>query len=80
MIFKQNCTNSEPSFIFYRNNQIENVSEYLFLGIKLKSNGNLSHSTVDLVKKAKKALFCIKSYTKSLNNLPVKVATTFLIY
>jgi hypothetical protein len=40
----------------------------------LKSNGNLSHSTTDLVKKAKKALFCIKSYTTSLNNLPVKVA------
>jgi hypothetical protein len=27
-----------------------------------------------LVKKAKKALFCIKSYTTSFNNLPVKVA------
>jgi hypothetical protein len=27
-----------------------------------------------LVKKAKKALFCIKYYTTSLNNLPVKVA------
>ena len=35
----------------------------MFLGITLKSNGNLSHSTTDLAKKAKKALFCIKSYT-----------------
>jgi hypothetical protein len=39
------------------NNQIQNVSEYTSLGIScitLKSNGNLSHSTTDLVKKAKK--------------------------
>jgi hypothetical protein len=55
------------------NNQIQNVSEYPFFDITLKSNGNLSHSIIDLVKKAKKALFCIKSYTTSLNNLPVKV-------
>ena len=74
MIFKQNYTKTEPSFVYYRNNQIQNVSEYTFLGITLKSNGNLSHSTTDLVKKATKALFCIKSYTTSLNNLPVKVA------
>ena len=73
MIFKQNYTKTEPSFVYYRNNRIQNVSEYLFLGITLKSNGNLSHRTTDLVKKAKKALFCIKSYTTSLNNLPVKV-------
>jgi hypothetical protein len=39
--------------------------------IILKSNGNISHSTTDLVKKAKKALFCIKYYTTSLNNFPV---------
>jgi hypothetical protein len=74
MIFKQNYTKTEPSFVYYRNNQIQNVSEYPCLGITLKSNGNLSHSTTYLVKKAKKALFCIKSYTTSLNNLPVKVA------
>ena len=73
MIFKQNYTKTEPSFVYYRNNQIQNVSEYPFLDITLKSNGNLSHSIIDLVKKAKKALFCIKSYTTSLNNLPVKV-------
>jgi hypothetical protein len=54
MIFKQNYTKTEPSFVYYRNNQIQNVSEYTLLGITLKSNGNLSHSTTDLVKKAKK--------------------------
>ena len=43
------------------------------LGITLKSNGNLSHSTTDLFKNAKKALFCIKSYPTSLNNLTVEV-------
>ena len=74
MIFKQNYTKTEPSFVYYRNNKIQNVSEYPFLGITLKSNGNLSHRTTDLVKNAKKALFCIKSYTTSLNNLTVEVA------
>jgi hypothetical protein len=74
MIFKQNYTKTEPSCVYYRNNQIQNVSEYPFLGITLKSNGNLSHRTTDLVKNAKKALFCIKSYTTSLNNLTVEVA------
>jgi hypothetical protein len=38
MIFKQNSTKTEPSFVYYRNNQIQNVSEYPFLGITLKSN------------------------------------------
>jgi hypothetical protein len=71
MIFKQNYTKTEPSFVYYRNNQIQNVSEYTLLGITLKSNGNLSHSTTDLVKKAKKGWSCIKSYTTSSNNLPV---------
>ena len=28
MIFKQNYTKTEPSFVYYRNNQIQNVSEY----------------------------------------------------
>jgi hypothetical protein len=54
MIFKQNYTKTETSFVYYRNNKIQNVSEYTLLGITLKSNGNLSHSTTDLVKKAKK--------------------------
>jgi hypothetical protein len=58
---------------------LQNVSEYPFLDITLKSNGNLSHSITDLVKKAKKALFCIKSYTTSLNNLPVKVASNLFV-
>ena len=30
MIFKQNSTKTEPSFVYYRNNQIQNVSEYPF--------------------------------------------------
>jgi hypothetical protein len=51
-IFKQNYTKTEPSFVYYRNNQIQNVSEYTSLGIScitLKSNGNLSHSTTDYI-------------------------------
>jgi hypothetical protein len=30
MIFKQHYTKTEPSFVYYRNNQIHNVSEYPF--------------------------------------------------
>jgi hypothetical protein len=30
MIFKQNYTKTEPSFVYYRNNQIQNASEYPF--------------------------------------------------
>ena len=48
--------------------------EYPFLGILIKCNGNLNHSSEELVNKAKKVLFGIKSYTGSLNNVPIKVA------
>jgi hypothetical protein len=34
--------------VYYRNNQIQNVSEYPFLGITLKSNGNLSHISLQI--------------------------------
>ena len=62
------------SFVEYKKVGLVNVSEYQFLGINIKSNGDLSHSSDELVKKARKALFSLKSYTGSLNNLPVNVA------
>lgn len=74
MIFKQRNLRPEPSFVTYKNEVIENVADYTFLGILLKSNGNLLHSTSELVKKAKKALFGMRHYTKSINNLPINVA------
>ena len=60
MIIKQNYTKTEPSFVYYRNNRIQNASGYPFLGITLKSNGNLSHSTTDLVKKSKESFILYK--------------------
>ena len=74
MIFKQRNLRPEPPFVTYKNEVIENVADYTFLGILLKSNGNLLHSTSELVKKAKKALFGMRHYTKSINNLPINVA------
>jgi hypothetical protein len=53
---------------------IQNVSEYIFLGSLIKSNGNLNHSLEDLAKKAKKVLFSIKSRVSSLRNIPIKVS------
>ena len=74
MIFSNGTKKLEPSFAIYNTTLIENVSEYKFLGLTIKPNGNLGHSTVELVKRAKKALFSIKTYSKSLTNLPPKVA------
>jgi hypothetical protein len=53
---------------------IQNVSEYKFLGSLIKSNGNFNHSLEDLVKKAQKVLFSIKSRVDSLGNIPIKVS------
>ena len=44
------------------------------LGSLIKSNGNLNHSLEDLVKKAQKVLFSIKSRVASLGNIPIKVS------
>ena len=74
MIFTQSKHKVEPTFVNYKNKAIENTTEYSFLGILIKNNGNFSHSTLNLTRKAKKVFFAIRSYTNSLNNLPFKVA------
>jgi hypothetical protein len=53
---------------------IQHVSEYNFLGLLIKSNGNLNHSLEDLAKKAQKVLFSIKSRVASLGNIPIKAS------
>ena len=75
MIF-QNKTNykNEEDFLMFKNDQIENVTEFKFLGNKIKYNGNLEPSSEDLAKKARKAMYSIKSYTSSYSDLPVKVS------
>ena len=54
MIFKKKIHQNRIIFVYYKINKIQNVSEYPFLCIRLKSDGNRSHSTTDLLKKAKK--------------------------
>ena len=74
MIFSTRKQTSEASFVHFKNENIENVFEYPYLGMLINSNGSLKQSTAELTKKGKKVLFTIKSYTKSLNNLPINVA------
>jgi hypothetical protein len=56
MVFSTTKQKPETSILVYKNKKIENVSEYPYLGLLIKSNGNLSHSTAELTKKAKR--FC----------------------
>ena len=74
MVLQQRNINSNTSFINFKGNMIQNVSEYKFLGSLIKSNGNFNHSLEDLVKKAQKVLFSIKSRVDSLGNIPIKVS------
>ena len=74
MVLQQRNINSNTSFINFKGNMIQNVSEYIFLGSLIKSNGNLNHSLEDLAKKAQKVLFSIKSRVASLGNIPIKVS------
>jgi hypothetical protein len=61
MVLQQRNINSNTSFINFKGNMIQHVSEYKFLGSLIKSNENLNHSLEDLDKKAQKVLFSIKS-------------------
>ena len=74
MIFKGTNTNNIKSFVSYKGTPVENTGEYSFLGMILKNNGNFLQGVSNLNNKAKKVLFTIKSYMKSLGNLPVLVA------
>ena len=44
----------------FKDNFLENVKEYKYLGCMINSNGRLVNSSLDLSKKAKKVLFSIK--------------------
>ena len=74
MIIRQNSSKDIASIVSFKNIPITCTTEYKFLGMWLKNNGNLSHSTADLSKKARKVLFALKTYTKSINDLPINVA------
>ena len=74
MVLQQRNINSNTSFINFKGNMIQNVSEYKFLGSLIKSNGNLNPSLEDLAKKAQKVLCSIKSRVASLGNIPIKAS------
>ena len=65
IIFQNDLRESPKTFITYKNVNIDNVKEYKYLGCLIKSN--------DLIKKARKVLFLIKSYTSEYGQLPVNV-------
>ena len=75
MIFGKNLKNRKNTKFSYRNTYLENVSEFKFLGNVIIQNGNLVSCAEDLSKKALKVMYSIKSYTSSLNELPVNVST-----
>ncbi len=65
---------AEKPFIKYKNEYIHNVKEYKFLGSIISDNGSLVNCSIDLSKKARKALFAIRAYTSNFEQVPVKVA------
>ena len=78
MIFGKNLKNIKNTKFSYRNTYLENVSEFKFLGNVITQNGNFVSCADALSKKALKVMYSIKSYTGSLNELPVNVFYTSL--
>ena len=74
MIFQNRNVKLEKPFILYKNQYIENVSEYKFLGSLIKRNGNLNFSMCYLAKKAKKVMFCLYSRFSAVGNVPVDIS------
>jgi hypothetical protein len=67
----QNCLEkhgkSFSNHFYYNNSIIETVTQYCYLGITLKYNGNVGLATSILMEKARKALFKMKK-SSGLNN------------
>jgi hypothetical protein len=72
MIFGKNLKNIKNTKFSYRNTYLENVSEFKFLGNVITQNGNLVSCAEAL---SQKVMYSIKSYTNSLNELPVNMST-----
>jgi hypothetical protein len=72
MIFGKNLKNIKNTKFSYRNTYLENVSEFKFLGNVITQNGNLVSCAEAL---SQKVMYSIKSYTNSLNELPVNIST-----
>lgn len=55
-----------PIFL-YKNVELENVSEFRYLGILIHKSGKLKHSILDRIKKAERAIFLIKQAFQDSN-------------
>ena len=66
LIFNSNGKSFSNHF-YYNNSIIETVTQYCYLGITLKYNGNVGLATSILMEKARKALFKMKK-SSGLNN------------
>ena len=75
LIFGKNLKNIKNTKFSYRNTYLENVSEFKFLGNVITQNENLVSCAEALSEKTLKVMYSIKSYTSSLNELPVNVST-----
>ena len=72
MIFnKSGKTITKHKFVI-NGQQLENISSYTYLGLKLNTTGKLSRAQVDLSHRAMKAFFKIKQFLYSENNIPIK--------
>ena len=75
MIFQNKINNrNEEDFLMFKNSKIENVTEFKFLGNKIKCNGSMEPSSEELAKKARKAMYSIRSYTSLYSDIPVRVS------
>ena len=57
MIRQNNCGKPQNSFVKFKDNFLENVKEYNFLGCVINSNGSLVNSSLDLSKKKPKKYY-----------------------
>jgi hypothetical protein len=73
MIFGKYLKNIKNTKFSYRNTYLENISEFKFLRNVITQNRNFVSCAEALSKKAPKVMYSIKSYTCSLNELPVNV-------
>lgn len=75
MIFSNRNKDLSHITFKYKNDILEHVKEFKFLGNLITQNGNLQSSAEALAKKALKVMYSIKSYTSSLAGIPAKLST-----
>jgi hypothetical protein len=60
MILQNNCGKPQNSFVRFKDNFLENVKEYKYLGCMINSNGSLVNSSLDLSKKRQKSIILVR--------------------